>query len=87
MAVIKTEALSVRDKLVVTRKHLIPQIVDHMNICANRISVTDDRIKSIIHEYTREAGARQLKILEDLIQELNVRRLLIQTMTCVLQMN
>lgn len=77
MTVIKTESLSLDDKLVVTRRHLIPQIVDFMNICPECIQVTDDQICNIIHEYTREAGARQLKkILEDLIQELNVRRLL-----------
>ena len=51
-----------------------------MNICPERILVSDDQIKNIIHDYTREAGARQLKkILEDLIQELNVRRLLDST--------
>ena len=80
MTVIKTKSLSLDDKLVVTRKHLIPQIVDFMNICPERILVSDDQIKNIIHDYTREAGARQLKkILEDLIQELNVRRLLDST--------
>ena len=39
MTVIRTEALSLDDKLVVTRKHLIPQIVDFMNICPFRILV------------------------------------------------
>lgn len=77
MTVIKTKSLTLKDKLVVTRKHLIPQIVDHMNICPDSILVNNDTIRDIIHEYTREAGARQLKkILEDLIQELNIRRLL-----------
>ena len=41
-----------------------------MNICPDSLLVNNDTIRDIIHEYTREAGARQLKkILEDLIQE------------------
>ena len=42
------------------------------------ILVTNETIESLISDYTMEAGARQLKkLLESLIQELNLRRLII----------
>lgn len=77
MVVIKTEPLTIDDKKIVTRKHLIPQIVSGIDLEPESIIIEDELIEDIIVDYTREAGARQLKrILEDLIQELNLRRLL-----------
>tara|TARA_Y100001970_G_scaffold151547_1_gene185621 strand:+ start:6 stop:2012 length:2007 start_codon:yes stop_codon:yes gene_type:complete len=77
MTVIKTQSLSLNDKKIVTRKHLIPQITKLMDIHPSEIKISDLQIEKIIHDYTREAGARQLKrILENLIQELNLNRLM-----------
>ena len=42
-----------------------------------KLLISDLQIEKIIDDYTREAGARQLKrILENLIQELNLNRLM-----------
>ena len=77
MTVIKTQSLSLSDKKIVTRKHLIPQITKLMDIHPDEILISDSQIEKIIDDYTREAGARQLKrILENLIQELNLKRLM-----------
>ena len=76
MTVIQTKPLSMEDKKVVTRKHLIPQITSKMDLNPTEIDIEDEQIEDLIYDYTREAGARQLKrLLESLIQELNLRRL------------
>ena len=42
----------------------------------DEIQITDTEVEELINDYTCEAGARQLKkLLESLIQELNLRRL------------
>ena len=76
MTVIETKPLSLKDKKVVTRTHLIPQITSKVDLEPSEISIDDENIEDLISDYTREAGARQLKkLLESLIQELNLRRL------------
>lgn len=76
MTVIKTDPLNIDDKLVIARKHLIPPLLNAIDLLPSELNITDDIIENIIVDYTKEAGARQLKrILDDLIQELNLRRL------------
>ncbi len=76
MTVIETKPLSLKDKKVITKDHLIPQITSNVDLQPDEINITDDEIEDLIADYTREAGARQLKkLLEALIQELNLRRL------------
>lgn len=76
MTVIETKPLSLADKMVVTRNHLIPQITSKMDLNPDDILIDNEEIEDLIFDYTREAGARQLKkLLESLIQELNLRRL------------
>ena len=76
MTVIETKPLSLEDKKIVTRQHLIPQITSKMDLNPEEIDIDNEDIEDLIFDYTREAGARQLKkLLESLIQELNLRRL------------
>ena len=76
MTIIETKPLSIEDKKVVTMKHLIPQITSLVDLEPHEIKIGDDELDSLICDYTFEAGARQLKkLLESLIQELNLRRL------------
>ena len=77
MTVIETKPLSLDDKMVVAKKHLIPQISKLVDFIPSEIYITDDEIETLICDYTCEAGARQLKkLLESLLQELNLRRLM-----------
>jgi len=77
MTIIKTDALTLDDKKVIANKHLIPQIVKGIDLKPEEIEITEDIIENLVLDYTREPGARQLKrFLDDLIQELNLRRLL-----------
>ena len=58
-----------KDKKVVTRDHLIPQITCKVDLEPSEINIEDEEIEDLISDYTREAGARQLKrLLESLIQ-------------------
>jgi ATP-dependent Lon protease len=76
ITIIKTDSLSLEDKKIVARQHLIPQIVSLIDLNKNDIEISDKIINDLIFDYTREAGARQLKkLLEDLIGDLNLKRL------------
>jgi ATP-dependent Lon protease len=77
MTIIETKPLSLDDKMVVARNHLIPQISKLVDFEPSEIIISDEEIETLICDYTCEAGARQLKkMLESLIQELNLRRLM-----------
>ena len=76
ITIIKTDSLSLEDKKIVAKQHLIPQIVNLIDLRKDDIEISDKIISDLIFDYTREAGARQLKkLLEDLIEDLNLRRL------------
>ena len=76
MTIIQTKPLTIDDKKHVCRKHLMPQICSNVDIQPSSINIKDEDIENLIYDYTYEAGARQLKrLIETLIQELNLRRL------------
>ena len=77
ITIIETQPLSLEDKKVISRAHLIPQISNLIDLEPSEVDVSPTQIERLINDYTREAGARQLKkLLENLIQELNLRRLI-----------
>ncbi len=49
------------DKLLITKKHLIPRQIENNGITAKNITFTDDGVKAVIAGYTREAGLRNLE--------------------------
>jgi len=49
------------DKLLITKRHLIPRQMENNGITAQNIAFTDDGIKAVIAGYTREAGLRNLE--------------------------
>jgi ATP-dependent Lon protease len=49
------------DKLLITKKHLIPRQIENNGITAKNINFTDEGIKAVIAGYTREAGLRNLE--------------------------
>jgi len=76
ITLIETKPLRMPDKIQVARKHLLPEITQDVGLRIEDVEVTDTMIESIVNNYTAEAGARQLKqLLQDLIRELNLRRL------------
>jgi ATP-dependent Lon protease len=69
---IKFSNLSLEDKLVISNKHILPEVYKKMGL-EEMIVLEDDTIKYIIDEYTSEPGVRKLKeILFELVGEINL---------------
>ena len=69
---IKFNSLSVKDKLVIVNKYLLPEIYGKINL-TNTMRFPDEVIIFIIETYTYEAGVRKLKeILTEIIREINL---------------
>jgi endopeptidase La len=76
MQIIKVDPLSLKDKLEVAHKHLIPEILKSCGFTKEDIEISDDDIKYIIENYTFEAGARKLKEnLYSIVRQINLKRL------------
>ena len=69
---IKFEHLSIEDKLVITRKHLLPEILKKMGV-EGCIEITDENIVYIVEKYTNEPGIRKFKeLLFEIVGEINL---------------
>ena len=69
---IKFNFLSLKDKIIITRKHLLPEIYEKFNL-TDVIDITDELVEYIINTYTNEAGVRKLKeILFEIVGEINL---------------
>lgn len=49
------------DKLLITKKHLVPRQIESNGITKEQIEFTDEGLKFLIGHYTREAGLRNLE--------------------------
>jgi ATP-dependent Lon protease len=69
---VKFKSLSLEEKLVISKTHLLPEIYDKMGLC-DMIHFSDDVLKFIIDEYTSEPGVRKLKeLLFEIVGEINL---------------
>jgi ATP-dependent Lon protease len=69
---VKFEHLSLSDKLVITKKYLLPEIYSKMGL-QDVVEISDEIIEFLIDEYTNEPGVRKLKeILFEIIGEINL---------------
>jgi hypothetical protein len=57
---IKFDSLSIEDKIVISKKHLLPELYEKFGL-KNIFHFADDVLKFIIKEYTLEPGVRKLK--------------------------
>jgi ATP-dependent Lon protease len=60
MEVIELPGYTERDKLAIARNHLVPKQLEAHGLSAERVEVRDEAIAKVVHEYTREAGVRNL---------------------------
>lgn len=76
LKVIKTDSLSLKDKIVITRRHLLKEILTSCGFSQDEIIIEDEEIKFLVEQYTFEAGARKLKEnLFAIVRALNKQRL------------
>ena len=69
---VKFKSLSLEEKIIVSKNHILPEIYDKMGL-EGMIIFTDDVLKFIIDEYTLESGVRKLKeILFEIVGEINL---------------
>ena len=69
---IKFNSLTIEDKLVISNKHILPEVYKKMGL-ENIINFSNDTLKFIIEEYTQESGVRKLKeILFEIVGEINL---------------
>jgi ATP-dependent Lon protease len=69
---IKFEHLTIEDKLVITKKHILPELYKKMGV-ENCIEITDENVVFIIENYTNEPGIRKFKeLLFEIIGEINL---------------
>ena len=61
MEVIELPGYTDRDKLAIARRHLIPKQLDAHGLTLEEVRLTDEAIAQVVHEYTREAGVRNLE--------------------------
>ena len=64
--------LSTNDKIVITKKHLLPDILSDMGL-QDMITIEDNDIQYLIEKYTMESGVRKLKeLLFEIVGEINI---------------
>jgi ATP-dependent Lon protease len=69
---IKFDSLSIEDKLVISKTHILPEVYKKMGL-EDMIKFDDEVLKFIIDEYTCESGVRKLKeILFEIVGEINL---------------
>lgn len=73
---IRTTGLSKLDKITVTHKFLMKEILENTGIKRNELCIPTECIEYIIDNYTFESGVRKLKErLYDIIREINLRHI------------
>jgi len=61
MEVIELPGYTDRDKMRIARDFLIPRQRENHGLGPEQVELTDDAIELVVHEYTREAGVRNLE--------------------------
>lgn len=61
MEVISFPGYSALEKFQIARRHLLPKAMEKAGIKEGQLSVSDDALRSVISDYTMEAGVRRLK--------------------------
>ena len=61
MEFIEISSYTPQEKYEIAKKYLIPQEIKHHGLRPDEIKISKDAIETIIHNYTREAGVRNLR--------------------------
>ncbi|MFM8437724.1 MAG: AAA family ATPase, partial [Candidatus Kapaibacterium sp.] len=61
MEVIELQSYLDLEKMEIAKRHILPKQREQLGMSEVDVTFTDDALRKIIHEYTREAGVRQLE--------------------------
>jgi ATP-dependent Lon protease len=61
MEIINFDGYTVEEKTAIARGYLWPRQIEHNGLQADEVEVSDDVLRVVVDEYTREAGVRQLE--------------------------
>jgi ATP-dependent Lon protease len=61
MEVIRLDGYTEDEKLAIARDHLLGRQLERTGLATDEVVLTDDAIKAVVADYTREAGVRQLE--------------------------
>jgi len=76
MYIIRTDGFELNEKMKISKKYLLPKIINSVGYENGKIDFPDEIIKFIIENYTFEGGVRKLKeCMLEICKELNLRML------------
>ena len=61
MEVIRFDGYTTEEKVAIARRHLWPRQIERNGLRAEEVDISDAILRSIVNDYTREAGVRQLE--------------------------
>ena len=61
MEVIRIDGYTEDEKVSIARRHLLPRQGERQGLRPNEVEVTDDTLRGVVGDYTREAGVRNLE--------------------------
>lgn len=72
---IQVSAYNTTEKISISQKYILPELCNSIGFNREKISMSDDIIKTVIDRYTVEAGVRDLKRkLEEIVLRINLDR-------------
>jgi ATP-dependent Lon protease len=61
MELIRLDGYTEEEKVVIARDHLMPRQIERAGLTPEEVSITDEALRKLAAEYTREAGVRDLE--------------------------
>jgi ATP-dependent Lon protease len=61
MEVIRIDGYTEEEKVAIARHHLLPRQLERNGLRADEVTISDDALRTIVGDYTREAGVRNLE--------------------------
>src|SRR4029078_3743231 len=61
MEIVRPDGYTEDEKVFIARRHLMPRQLERAGLTSDELDLTDDALRRMVGEYTREAGVRSLE--------------------------